>query len=291
MNKLYKQSSYETIPFLAPLLETPNCPEELYVKGVLPEISIDTKVLTVVGSRKYTSYGKEVCQKLIAGLRGTDTIIVSGLALGIDGIAHRTALDAGLRTVAILGTGLSDKVMYPKTHLNLSREIVESGGALISEYEQDAEARTYTFPARNRICVGLAHAVLVVEAEEKSGTLITSKLATDYNRDVLTVPGNIFSDTAKGPHMLIRLGATPITSVDDLLEALGHKKIGEELQRELPLDIGESEKKLLDILYEPKSKDTLLAESGLTITETLMNISLLEIKGLVKEEMGVIRRC
>jgi DNA processing protein len=204
---LYKQSAFSEYPFLNSLFETPDCPKQLYIKGTLPAMTANTRILTVVGSRKYTSYGKEVCQKLIEGLRGTDTIVVSGLALGIDGIAHRAALDAGLRTIAVLGNGLSEKVLYPKSHLNLAREIVESGGALISEYEPDMEARPYTFPARNRICVGLSHAVLVIEAEEKSGTLITSKLATDYNRDVLTVPGNIFSDSAKGPHMLIRLGA------------------------------------------------------------------------------------
>lgn len=292
MYSLYKNTSFDKNLFLAPLLETPDCPKELYVLGDLPEITADTRVLTVVGSRKYTSYGKEVCQKLIAGLAGTDTIIVSGLALGIDGIAHRAALDAGLRTIAVPGSGLSPKTLYPKSHYQLALEIVERGGALLSEYAPDTASMPYMFPARNRIMAGLAHAVLVIEAEEKSGTLITSRLATDYNRDVLTVPGNIFSDTARGPHMLIRLGATPITSVADLREALGFKEIEVDVsQRPLPLDIGESEKKLLDILYEPKSKDSLLAESGMTTTQTLMNISLLEIKGLVKEELGVIRRC
>ncbi len=292
MYSLYKKTSFEKNLFLSPLLETPDCPKELYVLGDLPEITSNTRVLTVVGSRKYTSYGKEVCQKLIAGLAGTDTIIVSGLALGIDGIAHRAALDTGLRTVAVPGSGLSPKVLYPKSHYSLAKEIVERGGALISEYAPETNSMPYMFPARNRIMAGLSSAVLVIEAEEKSGTLITSKLATDYNRDVLTVPGNIFSDTAKGPHMLIRLGATPITSAAELREALGLKRDTEEnTQKVLPLDISPEEKKLLDILYEPKSRDTLLAEADMTTTETLMTISLLEIKGLVKEELGVIRRC
>ncbi len=292
MYSLYKKTSFEKNLFLSPLLETPDCPKELYVLGDLPEITSNTRVLTVVGSRKYTSYGKEVCQKLIAGLAGTDTIIVSGLALGIDGIAHRTALDAGLRTVAVPGSGLSPKALYPKSHYSLANEIVERGGALISEYAPETSSMPYMFPTRNRIMAGLSSAVLVIEAEEKSGTLITSKLATDYNRDVLTVPGNIFSETARGPHMLIRLGATPITSVADLREALGLERETEEnTQKALPLDISPEEKKLLDILYEPKARDALLAEADMTTTETLMNISLLEIKGLVKEELGVIRRC
>jgi DNA processing protein len=194
--------------------------------------------------------------------------------------------------VAVPGSGLSPKALYPKSHFALANEIVERGGTLISEYAPDTASMPYMFPARNRIMAGLAHAVLVIEAEEKSGTLITSKLAIEYNRDVLTVPGNIFSDTAKGPHMLIRLGATPITCVSDLRDALGFQNTENSIsQTALPLDIGDSEKKLLDMLYEPKTKDILLAEVDMTITEALMNISLLEIKGLVKEELGIIRRC
>lgn len=292
MYTLYKQSAFLHTPFLTSLLEIPNIPKQLYVRGDLPTITENTRVLTVVGSRKYTSYGKEVCQKLIAGLAGTDTIIVSGLALGIDGIAHKAALDAGLRTVAVMPCGLSDKVIYPRTHAGLAKEIVERGGALLSEYEPEYKSQVYSFPARNRVAVGLCRAVLVIEAEEKSGTLITSRLATDYNRDVLTVPGNIFASSSSGPHMLIKLGATPITSADDLRAALGFvENENSASQRALPLDIGDAEKKLLDILYEPKSKDVLLAEADMTTTEVLMNITLLEIKGLVKEELGVIRRC
>ena len=289
--KEYKKTSFEKYLFLSKLLEIPDCPRQLFVLGEMPNINKSTKVLTVVGSRKNTSYGKNVCEELIKSLSGTDTIIVSGLALGIDAIAHRAALDAGLKTIAVLGNGLSEKVIYPKTHINLAKEIVASGGALLSEYKPDTEARVYTFPARNRICVGLSDAVLVIEAEEKSGTLITSKLATEYNRDVLAVPGNIFSDTTKGPHMLIKLGAVPITSTSDLLDALGHSNHLEKKQSELPLNVSDAEKKILDILYEPKSKDILLTESGLQTSEALMNISLLEIKGFIKEEMGVFRKC
>ncbi|MEN9852682.1 MAG: hypothetical protein RI996_625, partial [Candidatus Parcubacteria bacterium] len=260
MYTLYKQSAFKHTSFLEALLEIPNIPEQLYVLGDLPTITEHTKVLTVVGSRKYTSYGKEVCQKLIAGLAGTDTIIVSGLALGIDGIAHKAALDAGLRTIAVMPCGLSGSVIYPRAHAGLAREIVERGGALVSEYEPDYKSQIYTFPARNRIAVGLCRAVLVIEAEEKSGTLITSRLATDYNRDVFAVPGSIFATGSAGPHMLIKLGATPITCTNDLREALGLVDNRDSTeQSELPLDIGDVEKKLLDMLYEPKSKDVLLA--------------------------------
>ncbi len=292
MYTLYKKSAFDRILFLSKLLETPNCPESLYVRGKLPEVSAHTRVLTVVGSRKYSTYGKDVCEKLIAGLSGTDTIIVSGLALGIDAIAHRAALRAGLPTVAIPGSGLSPKALYPKSNHSLAEEIVHSGGALLSEYEPDTPSLPYMFPARNRIMAGIADLVLVIEAEEKSGTLITAKLATDYNRDVAVVPGSIFASGSAGPHMLIRLGATPITSAKDLRDALGFTETESgSAQSALPLDITENERKLLDMLYEPKSKDVLLASADTTTSETLMNISLLEIKGLVKEELGVIRRC
>jgi DNA processing protein len=291
MYSLYKKSAFDRILFLSTLLETPNCPEQVYVRGKLPELSATTRVLTVVGSRKYSTYGKDVCEKLIAGLAGTDTIVVSGLALGIDAIAHKAALRAGLITIAIPGSGLSPQALYPKSNYSLAEEIVKSGGALLSEYEPETASTPYMFPQRNRIMAGISHAVLVIEAEEKSGTLITSKLATNYNRDVFAVPGSIFASGSSGPHMLIRLGATPITSVEDLREALGFKEENSNAQSALPLDITESERKLLDILYEPKSKDVLLAEADTTTSETLMNISLLEIKGLVKEELGVIRKC
>src|SRR5574344_927429 len=194
----------ENIPEM--LREIPDCPDKLYIKGKLP--SQDSKLLCVVGSRKYTSYGKDVCEKLISGLRGYDITIVSGLALGIDSIAHKTALDSGLKTIAVPGSGLDESVLYPSTHKQLAEKILENGGALISEFEPNFRATPYSFPQRNRIMAGISHAVLVIEAETKSGTLITSKFATEYNRDVLTVPGSIFSKNSEGPNMLIRLGAT-----------------------------------------------------------------------------------
>jgi DNA processing protein len=292
--KEYKSSAFEKNSFFALLPEAPGAPKQLFVRGELPTVLESTKILTVVGSRKYTSYGKDVCEKLIQSLSGTDTIIVSGLALGIDAIAHKAALDAGLRTVAVLGNGLSDSVLYPKQHLGLAHEIINKGGALISEYPPDFEAKQYSFPARNRILVGLAHAVLVIEAGEKSGTLITARLGTEYNRDVLAVPGDIRSEGSKGPHMLIRLGATPITSTRDLREALNltentHESLNN--QKELFGHLSLQEKRLLDILYEPKSKDVFLAEAKLSTSEGLVELTSLELKGLIKEELGVIRRC
>ncbi len=154
-------------------------------------------------------------------MRGYNVTIISGLALGIDGLAHKAALKAGLKTLAVPGSGLDATVLYPRSHLQLAEEIVRNGGALLSEFKPQTQAATWTFPKRNRIMAGLSHAVLVIEAELKSGTLITSKLATEYNRDVLTMPGSIFSSTSEGPHMLIKLGATPVTASEDILRTLG----------------------------------------------------------------------
>src|SRR3989344_4788228 len=172
------------------LLEIPQPPETLYIRGKLP--APEFVRLCVVGSRKYTPYGREACEKLIGELRGHPVCIVSGLALGIDRIAHEAALKAGLPTIAVPGSGLDIEVIYPKSNLGLAKDILKHGGCLLSELPPKEKATTWTFPQRNRIMAGLSRAVLIIEAEQKSGTLITSRLATEYNRDVLTVPGSIF---------------------------------------------------------------------------------------------------
>ncbi|NCU28960.1 MAG: DNA-protecting protein DprA, partial [Candidatus Moranbacteria bacterium] len=168
------------------LLEIPQPPKNLYIRGKLPDP--DLTYLAIVGSRNYTSYGKDICEKLIKGLKGYPIVIVSGLALGIDSIAHKMALSVGLKTIAFPGSGLSDKAIYPKTNIFLAQEIIENDGCLISEFEPDFISTLYSFPQRNRLMAGMSKAVLIIEAEEKSGTLITARLALDYNKDVLAVP-------------------------------------------------------------------------------------------------------
>jgi len=270
------------------LQEITDAPEKIYYQGQLP--SPDTKILCVVGSRKYTQYGKDVCEKLISGLRGYNICIVSGLALGIDGIAHKSALDAGLKTVAVPGSGLHESVLYPSSHRQLAEKILEKGGALISEFEPKFRATPYSFPQRNRIMAGLSHAVLVIEAEIKSGTLITSKFATEYNRDVLTVPGSIFSKNSEGPNMLIRLGATPVRNSEDILEALGFKI--DETPQNLELkysDCSPEELLVIKILTEPMEKDELIRALKMPVSKASTVLSIMEIKGLIKESMGEIR--
>src|SRR3990167_7062887 len=174
-----------------PLLrEISDPPKRLHLRGKMP--STDHKWLAVVGSRAMSTYGKQACRHLIEGLRGYPIVIVSGLAYGVDAEAHRCALDAGLTTVGVPGSGLDWSVLYPKAHVGLAREILKAGGCLLSEEKRDAKTMDYMFPKRNRIMVGLSHAVLVVEAKERSGSLITAKLTTEYNRELLCVPGSLF---------------------------------------------------------------------------------------------------
>jgi DNA processing protein len=270
------------------LREISDPPKKLFIKGELPDEH--HKWLCVVGSRKYTNYGKEACETLIAGLAGLPVVIVSGLALGIDSIAHRSALKAGLKTVAVPGSGLDDDVLYPATGKVLAEEIVKSGGALLSEFEPDFRATVWSFPQRNRIMAGLSDAILVIEAEIKSGTLITSKLATDYNRDVFALPGSIFSKTSEGPHMLIRKGAGVVDSSSTLRELLGFADDSENTKRDYS-SCSKEEMEILNALDSPLSRDELLDSISMPTSQIYSILSILEIKGLIKEEMGEIRKC
>lgn len=270
------------------LTEIPEPPKTLYIRGTLPKAG--SLYLTIVGSRKYTSYGRDACEMLIRGMQGYPVIVVSGLALGIDTIAHKTAMSVGLKTIAFPGSGLSNKFLYPSSNRNLADSIIEHGGCLLSEFPPEQAAAMWTFPRRNRLMAGIAKAVLIIEAEDKSGTRITARLATEYNRDVLVIPGSIFSQMSKGTNSLLRLGATPITSSKELLEALGFSgEPSKDASRELDACSSE-EREILEILREPISKDSLLRKISKPTSETNALLSVLEIKGLIKEEMGEIRR-
>ena len=273
------------------LKEINDPPSRLYIEGVIPSDGL--KWLCVVGSRKSSHYGREICEELIAGLKGLPIVIVSGLALGTDGIAHEAALAAGLKTVAVPGSGLDEEVLYPRSHFQLARKILESGGALLSEFEPNTIATPYTFPQRNRIMAGLCHATLIIEAADRSGTLITARLASDYNRDVLAVPGSVFSQSSYGPHMLIKKGATPIICSADIIEALGLKtkeKQTDKNPEEKYADCGEDELQIIKMLCSPLPKDELIQEllPHLSISQINITLSILEIKGLIKETLGEI---
>lgn len=270
------------------LKEINDPPKSLRYEGQLPKEG--NKLLAVVGSRKYSSYGREICESLIFGLAGSPVTIVSGLALGIDSIAHRAALHVGLQTIAIPGSGLDRKVLHPHSHVNLAEEIIENGGGLISEYDDTMPSGAWAFPRRNRIMAGMCHATLVIEAERKSGTLITSRLATEYNREVGAVPGPVNSPTSDGPHMLIRLGAALVRDHNDVRELLGLKRTDENPTLVDIEDLSDEEKVFIKILENPCSRDELIRLSKLDTGSASAVLSLLEIKGLITEELGEVRK-
>lgn len=275
------------------LLEIPQPPKELWICGDWPEIVEDQVYLCVVGSRRFTSYGKEVCEKIIDGLKGYPVVIVSGFCLGIDTIAHKRAMKNNLCTMAFPGSGLSSQAIYPKTNAHMIEEIVESGGCFVSEFAPNFKAAPWSFPMRNRLMAGLCKATLIIEAQEKSGTLITARLTTEYNRDVLAVPGSIFSPSSKGTNKLLRQGATPVTCAEDVLEALGfdlpEDENVEEKQMRLFADLSPEEKMVIDLLREPIERDDLIRAMGMTTQNANAILSIMEIKGLIKEELGEIR--
>ena len=265
------------------LYEISEPPQKLYIKGALP--SKDHTYLTVVGSRHYSTYGKQVVDTLIGALKGQPVSIVSGLALGIDRLAHEAALSYGLHTISVPGSGLDDTVLYPKSHKRLARRILENGGALLSEFEPTFEAVSWSFPKRNRIMAGIAPATLVIEATKQSGTLITARLAVDYNRDLLVVPGSIFARNTAGPHLFLRLGAIPITAPDDLLQVLGLTPTTKGKHTDLDLE----EKKVVDILVEPLSRDELIQKLKMDVQRANVLLASMELRGLIEERHGHIQ--
>jgi DNA processing protein len=284
MSDELKQLSPQNMPAL--LCEIPDPPKELWVRGTLPPATHTW--LAVVGSRAVSPYGRQVISHLISGLRGYPVVIVSGLAYGVDALAHKAALENGLATVGVPGSGLGWDVLYPRANVALAREIVRAGGALLSEFPPDMRAADYTFPKRNRIMAGLCHATLIIEAKERSGSLITARLTTEYNRELLVVPGSIFSETSRGTHQFLKLGATPVTEAGDILRALGieERAAGAPAAR---TDLSEDEARVMALLTQPCTRDELLEALAMPISDANVLLSMMEIKGLVQEELGHIR--
>lgn len=270
------------------LKEIPEPPKQLRCEGTLPPPG--HKLLAIVGARKFSPYGREMCEALVRGLAGEPISIISGLALGIDSIAHRAALAAGLHTIAIPGSGLDRSVIHPRSHAGLADEIIESGGGLLSEYDDTMPSGVWAFPKRNRIMAGMCHATIVIEAEKRSGTLITSRLATEYNREVGAVPGPLHSPTSEGPHMLIRLGAALIQDKNDILELLGLPRQDEPPTLMDIEDLTNEEKIFIQLLNMPCRRDELIRKSKLDTGTASAILSLLEIKGLIVEELGEVRK-
>lgn len=252
-------------------------PKKLHYIGTLPTDRIPT--VAIIGTRKPTAYGREVTYQLAHDLAKRGIIVVSGLALGVDGIAHQATLDAGGTTIAVLACGLD--TIYPATHKNLARNIINAGGAIISEYEPYVLARDFQFLERNRIVSGLSDAIIVTEAAARSGTLATVTYALEQGREVFVVPGNITSAMSAGCNALIKQGAHPITCAEDVLEIIApHLMKG---QASLPLGATPLETKIIGLLQSGvRDGDRLQTESGFTASEYSQAMTMMEIDGTIR---------
>ena len=242
--------------------------------------------LAVVGTRRATAYGREAAAELARGLAVNGVTVVSGLARGIDTIAHRAALDAGGRTVAVLANGLD--TVYPPENRGLAAEIAERA-ALISDYPLGTKPRAEFFPRRNRIMSGVALGTLVIEGDVKSGAMITARLAGEQNREVFAVPGSIFSPQSRGPFELLRDGATPVGSVEHILEALNLTMIGAQMDfgRVAPPATPEEQALMFALTRDPRHVDEVVRNTGLAAAQVSATLALLELKGLVRDVGGM----
>jgi len=258
-----------------------NAPPLLYYKG---NLNLKNKLLlAVVGSRKASHYGLQATEKLTKNLIQNNFGIVSGLALGIDSISHNVCLDNNGYTIAVLGSGIDEKSIYPTSNRELAKKIIESSGAIISEFAPMSSPLKYNFPMRNRIIAGLSLGVLVVEAGEKSGALITANLALEQGKEVFAVPGNIYSPTSQGTHKLIKDGAKLTSKIEDILEELNITEIMENTKSRELIGSNENEKKILMILdHNEKHINDIVRLSELDIATINSTLALMEMKGMVK---------
>ena len=268
--------------YLRDLPHIPDPPKKLFIRGKLPAKRV--KTVAIVGTRKPSAYGREIATKIASECAKNGIVVVSGLALGIDSIAHRAAIDSGGKTIAILANGV-DKI-YPRSHEDLGQKILQTNGAILSEYPNNTPARPWQFLARNRIVSGLADAVVIIEAASRSGTLSTANHALDQGKEIFAVPGNITSPLSAGCNQLIKNGANPLTSVEDLLDFL----IPDRFEKQTQLFKGDTreENVILEFLSKngTTSSDTIIKQTRLSASEFNQAITMLELKGLVLNNGG-----
>lgn len=254
--------------YLEPLTTLAMVPSALFIRGELP--AHHTPTVAIVGSRKPTNYGREVTRQLAYELANKGVTIVSGLAYGIDAVAHRAALEAEGTTIAVLANAID--TVYPRQHTRLAEEIISSGGAVISEYAPGTPTYKSNFLARNRLVSGLADAIIVTEAAERSGTLSTINHALEQGKDVFAVPGNITSPQSVGCNLIIKQGATPLTSVNDILELFS---------------LTEQTSPIVHLIQQGiHHVDELLQRSGFEASALLQELTLLELDGVIYRPDG-----
>jgi DNA processing protein len=272
-----KDKSYPSL-----LKEIYNAPSVLYVAGTLKKDE-DNFALGVVGTRKVSTYGRQVTEQISRELAQGHVTVVSGLAHGIDTIAHTAALDAGGRTIAVMASGLD--IIYPSENTSLARRIVESGqGALVTEFPLGVKPDSKNFPARNRIISGLSQGILVTEAPKQSGALITANFALEHGREVFAVPNGIYAVGSVGVNKLIQDGAHLVTDVQDILMALNLFMIPEHIEMQAALPENVEESTLLPLLsHDPRHIDEIIRDSGLPVTTVVSTFLMMEIKGMIKQ--------
>ena len=268
----------------ARLREIDDAPPVIYVRGELT--ADDEWSVAIVGTRRATAYGRQAAGELARGLAANRVTVVSGLARGIDTVAHRAALEAGGRTIAVMASGLD--IVYPPENAKLAEEIAERA-ALVTDYPLGTNPRAEYFPRRNRIMSGLALGVLIAEGDYKSGAMITARFAVEQNREVFAIPGSIFSPQSRGPLSLIKDGATPVAAADDVLEALNLTMIGAQMDfgRAAPAASAEEQTLMAALSREPRHVDEIVRGSGLAAATVSGTLALLELKGLVREVGGM----
>lgn len=272
------------------LRETPDSPSTLYTRGTF-NWEKTSPMIAIVGSRKHSSYGTQVAEQLAADLTRAGLVVVSGMAFGIDSIAHLGAIEASGETIAVLGSGIDDAMISPVSHFQLAKRIMTQG-SLVSEYPPGTAASQGSFPMRDRIIAGLCLGTIVIEAPEKSGSLITAQCALEYNREVFAVPGSIFSPYSIGTNSLIKKGAKIVTGVQDILEELREETFHtvqnqKETSREIPGLSPEETKVLATLSHEPLHVDKIIKATTLETAIVSSILSLLEIKGLAKNVGGM----
>ena len=266
----------------ARLREIANPPAILYLRGqIQPE---DDFALAVVGSRHCSPYGRAAAQNLIRQLSPAGLTIISGLAYGIDTFAHQSALENNGRTIAVLGSGITDQDIYPHFNQRLVEKIINGSGAVISEYPPGSPSLPHHFPYRNRIIAGLSRGVLVIEAAEKSGALITANLALEQNREVFAVPGSILSPVSRGTNLLIKnSSAKLVENAQDILEELNLSNIPQKIQARQEIKTTSEEKQILKFISsEPTHLDEIVAQSKMEVDQILAALTILELKGVIK---------
>ena len=269
------------------LKEIKNAPKIIYYRG---EIKKEENCFAIVGTRMNSIYGKQIALEIVEDLTESGLTIVSGLAPGIDTFVHETVVEKRSRTIAVLGTGLDEKNIYPQENIKLIKKIIETGGCLISEYPPGTQGSKFTFPQRNRIISGLSLGTLVIEAKQKSGALITAHYARKQNRKVFAIPGSIYSSNSKGPHYLIKTGAKLTENANDILEELNLKLTTINFSNIKEIK-GENEKEnlILNILKEESSDiDKIIKKTNLPASLVVSTLAILEIKNKIRNLGGNI---